>query len=253
MAQLLGPKSLRALKYVHVLNNQGLRPSAEQLRAFIDARSELHAYSYDPWLDDFRYRPIDEFLVDAQLLLLDERRGLLISPSGSAILSEAERSDEEGPTAHALEVVGRMEDPFTYAQLLTRIDEMESTLVVDPYLPPDDLFTLLRLPGVERVLTKETQIRGLSKAERTHRLAIALGARQEVELRFVASGSGELHDRLVIPSTGDALIMGTSLGGTQLTVVTRVGAETTAVLRAHYEQVWRTGSPVDPVARPADH
>ena len=143
-----------------------------------------------------------------------------------------------------------MTDPFTYAQLLTRIDDIPDALVIDPYLPAHDLVTILKLTSVKRVLTRDLAAAGMPKAERAQKLKIALGARVDVRLRFLPSNSHELHDRLVLPpSQGQALLFGTSLGGTQLTVITRIGTDATTALQGHYEDLWAASTPVEPITR----
>lgn len=239
--KLLGSKPMRALAYVQVLNEQGVRPTAEDVRAFVEARSGMWDYSHTEGM----YRDVDEYLLDARLLAVENDR-VSITDAGAALVRAA-LNTREGP--QVLEVVGRMDDPFMYAELLTRIDEMDSPMVIDPYLQPDDLRTLLRISGVGRVLTSESARRNQTKEERTRKLGIALGVQAQVPLRIANPESKELHDRLVIPQSGEALIMGTSLGGTQLTVMTKVSVETTAVLREHYEQVWRDGVDVEPIGR----
>jgi hypothetical protein len=248
MKALLAPKSLRALLFVATLNDQGVTPSRSDVNAFVEARTNL--FDFDPLADGIHPRIVD-YLVDARLLQ-SSSDGVTVSAAGLAILRA-----EDGPTGSAsesvpVEVVGRMTDPFTYAQLLARIDDIPDALVIDPYLPAHDLATILRLTSVKRVLTRDLGAAGMPRAERAQKLRIALGARPDVQLRFLPSGSNELHDRLVLPSgPGEALLFGTSLGGTQLTVVTRIGRDATAALQGHYEELWAASTPVEPIARDA--
>lgn len=133
-----------------------------------------------------------------------------------------------------------------YARLLTTIDGLTGpVLLVDPYLPSRDLLALLELPGIKRVLARDTGTESETRPDRRRRLAIALGARPEVELRF----SRDLHDRLAIPSDGGAVMIGSSLGGRKVTVATRLSDQITASLRSHYEEVWNHAEPLEPIQR----
>jgi hypothetical protein len=246
MEALLAPKSMRALLFVATLNEQGVTPSRPDVNAFVEARTNL--VDFDPFADGIYPRIVD-FLVDARLLQ-SSRDGVTATPAGLAILRAEGGLLGAASESVPVEVVGRMTDPFTYAQLLTRIDDIPDALVIDPYLPAHDLVTLLKLTSVKRVLTRNLGAAGMPKAERAQKLKIALGARADVQLRFLRSNSNELHDRLVLPPRrGQALLFGTSLGGTQLTVVTRISTDATIALQGHYEDLWAASTPVEPIAR----
>jgi hypothetical protein len=59
----------------------------------------------------------------------------------------------------------------------------------------------------------------------------------------------ELHDRYVLPASGVGLMIGTSLGGSQLTVITHLSEDTTQILRDHYEGLWAQGNVLAPIRR----
>lgn len=242
---LLGPKSMRALHFVHTMTNHGHTPTAQEIRSFIDART--NRWDWDPLREELS-RDTIEYLLDAGVFSQD-RAGVLLTPVGQVIYNAALAAD--GPVRGTpIEVVGRLNDPFTYAELLTRVNDVQDAMVVDPYLPPDDLRALLRLDNIRRVLTLDQRAAGLDRDDRRTKLGIALGARPDVQLRFARSVDRELHDRLMLPSgQGEAMILGTSLGGTQLTVITRLGAAATDVLRNHYESVWEASQVLEPIGR----
>lgn len=180
--------------------------------------------------------------------------GIMLTKVGRAFeIGVSKREQFESIGAGIVEVAGRLEDPVTYAKMLTEIDKQIGALVVDPYLPSGDLLTLISLPNVKRVLSRDINANGQKKDERRRHLAIALGARPEVELRFLPLNVKELHDRIVLPSPGgEGLMIGTSLGGTQLTVITHLSRETTDVLREHYEGLWKQAVKLDPIERVRD-
>lgn len=121
MIKLLGDKSLRALMFVQTLNAQGIEPTVSDAGAFVEARQ---FNDFDP-LSEGYFRATVDYLLDARLLF--KTRGtkkLTLSPAGQAILRASDPQDvAQGPTA-PVEVVGHMNDPVVYAELLTRIDDV---------------------------------------------------------------------------------------------------------------------------------
>lgn len=211
-------------------------------------RHPTNLFDFDPYSDGLYPRTAD-YLIDARLLTYADRR-LTLTRAGTAILRATTTGGSSTIDTRPIEVVGRMTDPFVYAELLARIDDVQDSLVIDPYLHPGDIAALLRLSNVKRILTRDTRINGMAQVDRAQKLRIAMGARPDAQLRFASANSRELHDRLILPTRGGGgLILGTSLGGTQLTVVTRIGEESTSVLRTHYNSVWDTAAHVEPIAR----
>ncbi|MEV8183285.1 hypothetical protein [Specibacter sp. NPDC078692] len=245
MIQLLGTKSLRALQFVQTLNEHGIEPTSADANAFIEART---TNDFDPIAAEYFVSTLT-YLLQSRLLKEFDRR-LTLSPAGKAILQSEGLADSASKPTPPVEVVGRMTDPLVYAELLTRINDVPDSMVIDPYLHPRDLLTLLQLPTIHRFLTRDHDAGGMNKHDRRQKFRIALGARPDRELRFIANGSKELHDRLVIPQKGgEALLIGTSLGGTQITVVTRLGTGATHALRDHYNTLWDSSSTVEPIQR----
>lgn len=251
---------LRALQFVELMNDRGVRPSASHVDAFAvtPLPSDIFAQTYNTVRRGFMDKNITTYLRQVGFILLNSD-GVSITTLGSAFLAgmvENEGSSEGGDGEGApIEVVGRLSDPVTYARLLTQIDAREHALVVDPYLPAPELQSLLQLSNVERVLSRETRLTGprpQNAAERTQHLRIALGVNPEVELRFLPSDVRELHDRLILPSTGSGLVVGTSLGASHFTVITALGDDATAQLRAHYDGLWEQAERLEPITRPTE-
>ncbi|MGC5224589.1 hypothetical protein ACPW96_18645 [Micromonospora sp. DT81.3] len=245
MTELLGSKDLRALLFVRTLNSQGVQPTKADLNAFIEARTNL--LDAERYSDGLYPRTVD-YLTDARLLTYSGRR-LTLTPAGLAILESLTSQVTSAEPAKPVEAVGGMRDPFVYAELLSRVDDVGDLFVVDPYLHPQDLATLLQLPNLKRVLTRDTRISGMDRHGRTEKFQIALGARPDADLRFTPDQPRELRDRLVLPTIGgEALFLGTSLGETQLTVITRIGKDPTNALRAHYDAIWDSSAPLGATA-----
>jgi len=259
MQQLIPSNVERGLSFLHALNGGDVYPAAEHVDAFVYAalpQSAVQHYLRDDWDNDFEKisggDSVVEYLVTTGLAIA-HGGGISLTKAGSALAVRADAGIVNDGTSAVLQVVGRFEDPVMYARFLTEVDKQESALVVDPYLPPDALFALIELPGVRRVLTRDTGIKGHERQARKRQLAIAIGVKPEVELRFLPKDVNELHDRYVLPEyAGEGLMVGTSLGGTQLTVVTHLSASTTQVLRKHYDTLWETASRLKPIARVSD-
>lgn len=251
--KLVSPIIARGLSFLLLLNEQGSRPSPQVVNEFCRTTTSQSIYQLDDefWVTD-QDRTVSAYLTRVGFAV--QGLGTIsLTDTGMAFAKALEQSAGGGGADPApIEVVGRLEDLFTYAALLTQVDSREHALIVDPYLPAPELSSLLRLPRVERVLSTRTRLTGRRKQDaetRTMHLQLALGARPSVELRLLPPEIRELHDRLILPSTGQGLIVGTSLGGSHLTVVTSLGADTTAQLRAHYDALWEQAEPLEPIAR----
>lgn len=242
----------RGLSYLKMLNESNVYPSPGHINAFVNTPlPDFEDRYHGSLMGRLNDRDVAKYLLRTGMAEDEERNDeLSITPVGLAFLRGLEKSDSNGaPGDSVLEVVGRLEDPITYSQLLTEIDKQSHALVVDPYLPSGDLLTLIELPSVERVLTLDLSIKGQKQDERRRHLVIGLGARPDLELRFLPKEIMELHDRYVLPATGAGLMIGTSLGGSQLTVVTHLGADSSDVLRQHYAELWEQGIPLAPIGR----
>ena len=263
MAALTSEPVTRALAYLAILNESNVCPSPEHVDAFVSSAlpetARAQYYSGVRTSNLIASAAISQISVESTSAYLlttgmawrvDE--GLELTPVGLAFhLGIEKRNRDIGTAGDLLEVVGRLEDPSTYSRLLTEIDKQIGALIIDPYLPPAALLTLLELPNVTRILSKDTRINGQSQDERRRHLAITLGARSDVELRFLPSSIRELHDRYVIPTSGEGLMIGTSLGATQVTVMTHLGSDTTEHLRDHYEDLCLKADRLEPIERPA--
>lgn len=250
MIQLLGDKSLRALLFVRTLNEQSIEPTISDADAFIEAST---VNDFDPLAAEY-FRSTVDYLLGTRLLKKTKGTRLTLSAAGQALLRAADTKDLVKTQPTPVEVVGRMSDPIVYAELLTRIDDIGDSLVIDPYLHPRDLSVLLQLSSTRRFLTLNKDAAGLKKQARMNKFKIHMGAKPDKELRFASTkDSPELHDRLFIPQQGgEALSIGTSLGGKQVTVITRLGNGTTNALREHYNSLWERGTRVDPILREDD-
>jgi hypothetical protein len=260
MPELIAAHVGRALAFVAIVNREDVFPTKAHVDAFVGTQPpaarahplSLTQMAYEATLlrDHSLATPVSDYLLQTGLAI-EHGGGLKLTKVGAALRTGVERYASHGSSdQEVLEVVGRLDDPITYARLLTEIDKQQRALVIDPYLPSGDLLTLIELASVERVLTRDIGTHGQGREERKRHLAIALGARPEVQLRFLPPEVKELHDRLVLPrSEGAGLMIGTSLGGSQVTVISHLSEDTTSVLRGHYEALWVQGEPLEPIER----
>lgn len=258
---MVTPAVIRALELLRALNASGSYPNLAEVDRFARADpprerylglSRLAVYALGR---GFAEGEIGRYLVDAGLARRHgSTDGVEISAIGLGVLAAEDAGDHDTAgrfdASAPVEVVGRLTDAVVYAKLLIEINKLNEALLVDPYLLPSDLLQIVRLGNVKKVLTTDQSAGGISRAKRKGQLAIALGAAAEsAELRFSATDKTELHDRVVLPISGQGIMIGTSLGGTQVTVITHLSEDNTVLLRKHYLPIFQAGENLDPVVR----
>lgn len=260
MAPIERPEVMKALRFLRSTNNQKVFPSLREVSSFAtieEPRGRLDGY-YSIAFSMAHRMPVEyleHYLRDSGLVTV-VNGGSHLSAAGHALVKEAERLSIGDPGG-VMEVVGRASDPVFYAKLLTEIGKLDEALLVDPYLPSSDLYSLLELSNITRVLTNRGKDRGTIAGECTHKrveaMALALGAFEvRPDLRVLDPTVRELHDRVVLSKSGRGLMLGTSLGGTQITVVTHLADDTTESLLNHYEPLFEAANPVEPLVRAPD-
>jgi hypothetical protein len=207
----------------------------------------------------FQYEYSDDsttdYLVASGLASSSPRDGVRITDIGRAFLAGAPRLANSDQKDAVLEVVGHLDDPVTNARVLIEVAKLDEPLFIDPYLPASALFDVLGHAEVRRVLAADPfsgrKIAGQTREERRRDFGIVLSAHPDAEVRLVDAEAKLLHDRLALPRTGSGLMVGASLGGAQLTVVSHLSETTTDLLRAHYEEVWSGADPIAAVDPPS--
>lgn len=254
------PEVLKALRFLYSTNKQKVYPEIGEVTAFAtteEPRGQLDGFQSTAFslAHGVSPRQLEDYLISSRLVIVTRDESYLTA-SGQALVREAELQTI-GASEAVLEVVGRAHDPVFYAKLLTEIGKLDDAILVDPYLPSNDLYSLLKLSNITRVLTnrgkERSTIAGEDTGKRVEAMALALGAfEKRPELRVQEPSVRELHDRVVLSKTGRGLMLGTSLGGKQITVVTHLTDDTTELLLSHYESLFGAASPVEPVVRDAD-
>lgn len=162
------------------------------------------------------------------------------TPLGKAVLREANAPLPASEVGSTLEVVIDPNNPFAYAQLMSRIGSFEQCMVVDPYLDQDQLLTLATFPTVTRILTSDKHARTKKPV-----FALVLGSAPHLEVRMAKEK--DLHDRIVIPSEGGALMLGSSLNAItrRFGVATTLEEASSLLIRDHYDNVWGGAAAVE--------
>jgi len=250
------------LELVRALNAAGSYPTLEDVDKFARAEPPRNGYfgaslSAVYGLAFGRGTPegeVGRYIAEAGLVHRHlSTNGVEISDLGRGLLAATNENEQDPASrfdpARPVEVVGRLSDPVVYARLLIEIQKLDEAILVDPYLPPDDLLQVVELGNVTKILTVDQDAAGIKRADRKSQLAIALGASQNgAELRLAADKK-DVHDRVALPLSGQGLMIGTSLGGTHITVITHLSEASTVLLRDHYLGVFRSAKKLEPVKK----
>lgn len=249
--EIIGEEAHRLLAYAEAVTRQGHRLTVKEFEAyasgwdqkvsFVGGGSDFaaaisgvaRAASLAMWGDGRReVESMTSYM--CRLMWLTKRGGeIAITPLGKALLREANSPLPPSDVGSTLEVVIDPENPFAYAQLVARISGFNDCLIVDPYLDLEQLMTLSTVPSVTRILTGNKDSKNKSPV-----FAVALGAAPHLELRM--ADQKLLHDRIVVPSEGSALMLGSSLNSItrRFGVATPLEETSTRLIRVEYDKIW---------------
>ena len=174
---------------------------------------------------------------------------VMITDLGRAVLRSLDEAANvpEGP----LDVILDANEPTSYATVVGKIAGVGEALLVDPYCRLEQLLDIASHTSVDRVLTSAAiGEEGLVEMK----LALPVLAGSALDVRV--SEKGELHDRCVIPLSGDVITMGTSLNSVDkhFTVLVTLGPPAAEAIRARFEADFAAASKLlgdpDPAAVP---
>jgi hypothetical protein len=255
--EIIGEKAHRALAYVEAVNRQGYSLTKDEFTAYAkgweqevtlsggisELASTYITLTRQASLTLGGGRRVLEPMLDylcrlRWVVTTDGRVG--ITALGKAVLREANSPLPASDVGSTLEVVIDPENPFAYAQLMSRIASFEECLVVDPYLDQDQLLTLATFPTVTRILTSNKN----SKSKKPV-FGIVLGSAPHLEVRMAEEKL--LHDRIVIPSDGNALMLGSSLNAItrRFGVATPLEETSSRLIREEYNKIWAAANVVE--------
>jgi hypothetical protein len=176
--------------------------------------------------------PMLDFMVRVRWMTLSAGE-VDITPLGRAVLRESNTPLPASDTGSTVEVVIDPNDPFAYAQLMSKITSLDSCMVIDPYLDVDQLLTLANYNTVTRVLTGTSKLKQIAPV-------FAQMAEKVPHLALRSLKQNELHDRFIIPEQGSAYMLGSSLNSItkRFGVATTLEPSSSKLISKHYDTLW---------------
>ncbi len=247
----------RGLRYIRLLNEEGVRPTATQVNKFAASaapREERWEFGWESMVGQLVRTAMSvrqpaesttDFLVRMEWAAGDAQAGLELTELGRAflrgVIREAKEinSDDSVPSVVTLEAG----NPLSLVELTQAVQEAGEGLLVDPYFRAEQLQWLITSSSIIRVLIKEPK-------GGTSALAVALGhfaGAERIDLRVV--GGNELHDRAVVRADDGVTLIGTSVNGVgkHLTTLVRLKPEDSSSLRDRLNQLFEGAVRVEPV------
>lgn len=166
-----------------------------------------------------------------------------ITELGKALLRHLNKPVIDTTSNDLVEVVTDPDNPFAYADALDAVTSAENSLLVDPYLRLDELRDIADFRVITRVLIGH-KLKLKDYTLMSHGLAGLLNAGNEIEIRK----STALHDRYLIPPTGNVVMLGSSLNGIQKNICTftTLGTRSSEALRSLHEEIWNEAERIEP-------
>jgi len=179
--------------------------------------------------------------------------GLVLTDLGAAVLTAHTTEADEGVASDAFELVIRPDVPLDYARLYERISGFTGALLVDAYLATEALHFFEGMVALERILIAGRGVGGKDWKARRKDLENTLGLMgAHPDVRFLPHPRKDLHDRYVLPSNGEGLLLGGSIGGRQPSAVVRLTPQFTSSIREYHEGIWEESEPLKPTVAPAN-
>lgn len=253
--ELTTPEVIRAIRYLRMLNDQGIRPTERQVEVFAAAGAPRPA-RYVSYFDTFQSymesmltfrepgESVTAFLQRMEWAATDSD-GLTLTTLGRAFLLGLARelaameADEATPTVVVLEPGS----PLSSVELTQALAEAGAGMLVDPYFRPEQVQWIVTTTKVARVLMRDPRA-----GAGPH--AVALGHTVGAErLEIRATGDRELHDRCVLSEDGSVTLIGTSINGVgrHLTTLVPLAAGDAKSYRDRLEGLYEAASVIQPV------
>ncbi len=236
----------RTLAYVSLVNRGGAHPSQGSVTEFfrdakpirLDVMSGFGARMAELMTMRQSERPI-EYLLRMEWVDLDAEQGVVLTPTGKALVRGLEAADVEHDPV--IEAVLDVDDPFAYAKVVAHLRTDEAAMLVDPWLRQTQLIDLYPVPTIERVLVT-------SRHKGSDLVDLARGAKVFAEdgRAFELRQTREIHDRYLVPRDGPVRMLGGSLGtiGRAPITLTTLSEELSQMVRERHEQMWKDAAPV---------
>ncbi|WP_411699018.1 hypothetical protein [Conyzicola sp.] len=259
-SHVVAPLTLRALRYIRMLEAQSVYCTFEDLTAFVrtaspavSLRDNFEDDAHDDLMTTHHYvvvNTVEKYLTDVGWIE-STSRGVELTKLGRAVAASADGESLQSASRTVVNIALEGSDPLTYSQFLIALQRTGrgiDMMLIDPYLPSAHVPLLLDDAGVTHILTADNPVHDSDESATVRRknFGLALGARASDRFGIRLAKKGNLHDRLVLPTEGTGLMIGRSLGGKQLTAVVELNDSMTSLLRAHYAPIWDAAKPVSP-------
>lgn len=259
--EIIGESAHRMLAYVEAVRRQGHGLTEAEFEAYADGWDQrfmvqAKGMSYTEAMSRGQrmmnrlidgsgsrvWEPMLHYLCRVKWLSLQSGQ-VDITALGKSVLREANAPLPDSNVSSTLEVIIDPENPFAYAQLMARIGSFDECMVVDPYLDQDQLLTLATFASVTRILTSNYDSKKKAPA-----FGVVLASESAAHLQLRTVEPKLLHDRIVIPSEGSALMLGSSLNSIarRFGVATPLEESSSRLILAKYNAIWEDATPIAP-------
>lgn len=166
-----------------------------------------------------------------------------LSALGSALLRGLNSPTLDAESMSYVEVVVDPSDKFAFTKVLHHFNNLGTAMLVDPYLRLEQFIEIAEFAPVNRILTSSKAI-GKDTAKKQYQRAVGT-TEGAIEVRFIDS----LHDRYYMPESGDLWTLGVSLNGikSNMSVLTKLGQESSTIVRKAYEERWQAATVLQPM------
>lgn len=257
--EIVNERTHRVLAYVDALNRHGIKPTqmlVEEFASNPNRKTKRTGGMGGISLSDSMLRMLGEREIATEAFTeYLERLGWVscvsdrveLSGTGRSLLKALNSPIIEDSSTDVFEVVLDPENPFAYIQALGGMSSVEDALLIDPYFRVQQLMDVAELENIKRVLLGENL-----KSQDYVLLGQALLALKDDGRNIEIRKTANLHDRYLIPSEGNVLMLGSSLGGIgkKVSTITTLGGLASGAIRDAHDPLWERAVPVKAKERP---
>ncbi|WP_153040555.1 hypothetical protein [Actinoplanes sp. TFC3] len=246
----------RSLRYLALLNAQGIEPTVDQLDAFALHPTPVKKSSYSLVsaiaLGEEKLLPVSGYMQRLGWLRLGERSGVRLTSLGSALahaLEDQSGRTRSGPDTTVLDLTDAVltpDDPETFERFTRVVSEAGEAVLADPYFKASTIGWVLASTNISRILMSDRgALRGGERGVIAARLA-APDIENKIEVRMTSSTA--FHDRALVAKSGEVWLLGTSLNGVgrHLSSLVRPDREVGSIYRKRIESLWDSASVIEP-------
>lgn len=242
----------RAVRYLALLNANGVEPTDDDLDAFALAPQPLENVDLlrvDSLTFRFqRRKPVATYLRrigwtthGAKGVRLTQLGGAMAASFGS---KSAKASQPDSTVLDLADAVLEPGDPDAFERFARIVAELGTATLCDPYFKASSITWVLRSTQINRVLLTKSGAR----QERIPIAARLAGSDVDGKLEVRVTEANDVHDRALVATSGDVWLLGTSLNGVgrHLSSLVRPDPECWPIYRQRIEGWWKAASPIEP-------